>query len=136
MIIWNINPIALHIGQIELHWYGILFASGLLIAYFLGEWIFKKEGVDTKLLEPLFFYIVVGIVVGARLFHVIFYDPIYFSKHPLEILEVWRGGLASHGGAIGAIVAVIIFSKKYKIDFWWLIARAMPSTFALALVQK
>ncbi len=132
MITWNIDPIALHIGAIQMHWYGILFASGLLSAYFIGEWIFKKEGVDTKLLDPLFFYIVIGIVVGARLFHVIFYDPIYFSHHLLEILEVWKGGLASHGGAIGAILAVWLFCKKYNIDFWWLIARAMPSTFVLA----
>jgi len=132
VIIWNIDPIALHFGSVQVHWYGILFATGLLIAYFLGEWTFKKEGVDTKLLDPLFFYIVIGIVIGARLFHVLFYDPIYFWNHPLEILEVWRGGLASHGGAIGAIVGLILFSKRYKVNFWWLFARAMPSTFALA----
>ncbi len=136
MITWNIDPIALHIGSVQMHWYGILFASGLLIAYFLGEWIFKKEGVDKKLLDPLFLYIVIGIVVGARLFHVIFYDPIYFWYHPLEILQVWRGGLASHGGAIGAIVALMLFSKRYNINFWWLFARAMPSTFALATLIR
>ena len=131
-MVWNIDPIALHLGSVEMHWYGILFASGLLTAYFIGEWIFKKEGVDEKLLDPLFFYIVVGIVIGARLFHVIFYDPIYFSKHLLEILEVWKGGLASHGGAIGAILAIWLFSKKHNLNFSWLLARAMPSTFALA----
>ena len=131
-MVWNIDPIALHLGSVQMHWYGILFASGLLSAYFIGEWIFKKEGVDKKLLDPLFFYIVVGIVIGARLFHVIFYDPIYFSQHPLEILQVWKGGLASHGGAIGAIIAIWLFSKKYKLNFWWLLARAMPSTFILA----
>ena len=131
-MVWNIDPIALHIGAIQMHWYGILFASGLLSAYFIGEWIFKKEGVDAKLLDPLFFYIVVGIVVGARLFHVIFYDPIYFSQHPLEILQVWKGGLASHGGAIGAILAIWLFTKKHNLSFSWLLARAMPSTFALA----
>ena len=130
-MVWNIDPIAIHLGSVQMHWYGILFASGLLVAYFLGEWIFKKEGVDAKLLDPLFFYIVVGIVIGARLFHVIFYDPIYFSQHPLEILQVWKGGLASHGGAIGAILAMWIFSKKYKLNFWWLLARAIPSTYIL-----
>ena len=132
MIVWNIDPIALHFGNIQVHWYGILFATGLLLAYYIGEWIFKQEGLDTKLLDPLFLYIVIGIVIGARAFHVIFYDPIYFSKHPLEILEVWRGGLASHGGAIGAIVAIYIFSKRKKLDFWFLVSRAMPSTFILA----
>ena len=132
MITWNVDPIALHLGSVQMHWYGILFASGLLTAYFIGEWIFKKEGVDAKLLDPLFLYIVIGIVIGARLFHVIFYDPIYFSQHPLEILQVWKGGLASHGGAIGAILAIWLFSKNHNLSFSWLLARAMPSTFALA----
>ena len=131
-MVWNIDPIALHLGSVQMHWYGILFATGLLTAYFIGEWIFKKESIDAKLLDPLFFYIVVGIVIGARLFHVIFYDPIYFSQHPLEILQVWKGGLASHGGAIGAILAIWLFSKKHNLSFSWLLARAMPSTFALA----
>jgi len=135
-MVWNIDPIALHLGAIELHWYGITFATGLLLAYFIGEWIFKREGVDTKLLDPLFMHIVIGITVGARLFHVVFYDPIYFMHHPLEILQVWKGGLASHGGAIGAILAIWLFSKKYKLDFWWLIARAIPSTFALATLIR
>jgi len=135
-MVWNTDPIALHLGSIELHWYGITFATGLLLAYFIGEWIFKKEGVDTKLLDPLFLYIVIGITVGARLFHVVFYDPIYFMHHPLEILQVWKGGLASHGGAIGAILAIWLFSKKHKLDFWWLIARAIPSTFALATLIR
>ncbi len=136
MIVWNVDPIALHIGPVQMHWYGILFATGLLLAYFIGEWIFKKEDVDTKLLDPLFLYLVIGIVVGARLFHVIFYDPEYFSHHLLEILEVWKGGLASHGGAIGAILALLLFCKKYNINFWWLIARAMPSTFILATLIR
>jgi len=130
-MIWNTNPIALHFGAIQIHWYGILFASGLLSAYFIGEWIFKKEKADIKLLDPLFLYIVIGITIGARLFHVIFYDPIYFLHHPIEILQIWHGGLASHGGAIGAILAVWLFCKKYKLNFWWLIARAMPSTLLL-----
>jgi len=135
-MVWNTDPIALHLGSIELHWYGITFATGLLLAYFIGEWIFKKEGVDTKLLDPLFLYIVIGITIGARLFHVVFYDPIYFMHHPLEILQVWKGGLASHGGAIGAILAIWLFSKKHKLEFWWLIARAIPSTFALATLIR
>jgi len=135
-MVWNTDPIALHLGSIELHWYGITFATGLLLAYFIGEWIFKREGVDTKLLDPLFLYIVIGITIGARLFHVLFYDPIYFMHHPLEILQVWKGGLASHGGAIGAILAIWLFSKKHKLEFWWLIARAIPSTFALATLIR
>ncbi len=132
MVVWDINPIALKIGPLQIHWYGIFFATGLLLAYLLGEWIFKKEKKESKLLEPLFLYIVIGIVVGARLFHVLFYDPIYFLHHPLEIFQVWKGGLASHGGAIGALLGVYFFSRKYNINFWWLFARAMPSTFILA----
>jgi len=120
---WNIDPILLSIGPIKLHWYGLLFALGLLGGYQIAEYMFKREGKDIKLLEPLFLYIVIGMVVGSRLAHVLFYDFSYFSKHPIEILYVWRGGLASHGGFLGVILALWLFSKKYNFSFAWLLSR-------------
>jgi len=127
-MVWNINPVALSFGAVQLHWYGLFFAGGLLGAYFFGEWIFANEGKDKKLLEPYFVYLIIGITLGARLFHVFFYDFGYFSKHPIEILMVWRGGLASHGGAIGAVVATYLFCKKYKINFAWMLSRVAMAT--------
>lgn len=132
MLHWHIDPVAISLGSIKIHWYGIFFALGLLSAFFLGEWIFKREKKDPKLLEPFFLYLIIGITVGARLAHVIFYDIDYYLKHPLEIFYVWEGGLASHGGAIGAIIALYLFCKKYKIDFWWMLSRASLGAVLLA----
>jgi len=127
-MVWSANPIAFSFGSMQVHWYGIFFATGLLGAYFLGEWMFKKEGKDIKLLEPYFVYLIIGITIGARLFHVFFYDFDYFIKHPIDILKVWQGGLASHGGALGAILATYLFCKRYKLDFSWMIARVAMAT--------
>ncbi len=123
MIHWNVDPILLHLGALELHWYGLLFASGLLGGYYLTEWMFKEEAKNQKLIEPLFVYIFVGMVIGSRMFHVIFYDPSYYFAHPLEILQIWKGGLASHGGFLGVIIALWLFSKKYNFSLKWLLSR-------------
>jgi prolipoprotein diacylglyceryl transferase len=131
-MVWDINPVAISIGNLSIHWYGIFFASGLLGAYFLGEYIFKKENLNPKLLEPFFIYLIIGITIGARLAHVLFYDLNYFKKHPIEIFYIWQGGLASHGGVIGAIVAIYIFCKKYKIDFSWMLSRSAFAAMILA----
>jgi len=131
-MIWNIDPIALNLGAIQIHWYGITFALGLLSAYTLGEYIFKKEGKDTKLLESFFIYLIIGITIGARLAHVLFYDFDYYKNNPLEILYVWHGGLASHGGIVGAILAMWFWCKRYKIDFLWMFARVAMATMLVA----
>lgn len=120
---WNIDPILLQIGPLKLHWYGLLFALGLLGGYYLTEWMFKRENKDTKLIEPLFLYIVVGMIIGSRLAHVLFYDFSYYLKHPLEVFAIWKGGLASHGGFLGVIIALYLFSKRYNFSFMWLLSR-------------
>ncbi len=132
MIHWNIDPIAFSLGAIKVHWYGIFFALGLLGAFFLGEWIFKRENKDPKLLDSFFLYLIIGITLGARLAHVFFYDFDYYKDHPLEILFIWKGGLASHGGAIGAIIAVYLFCKKHNINFQWMLSRASLGALVLA----
>lgn len=76
-----------------------------------------------ELLDQLTIYMLVGTVVGARLGHVLFYDPVYYFKNPVEILEVWEGGLASHGGAIGILIALYLFVRKNKLNFLWLMDR-------------
>ena len=136
MIIWNVNPILFSFGAIKIHWYGVLFATSLLIAYYIGEWMFKRENKDIKLLEHLFIYIVVGLTIGARAFHVLFYDFDYYKAHPIEIFEVWKGGLASHGGFLGVIIALLLFCKRYNINFWWLISRvSIPAILVGAFIR-
>jgi prolipoprotein diacylglyceryl transferase len=120
---WSIDPVLLNLGGIKVHWYGLIFALGLLGGYNITEWMLKKEQKDTKIIEPLFTYVVVGMIVGSRLAHCLFYDFSYYSKHPLEILFIWQGGLASHGGFFGVILALWLFSKKYNFSLYWLLSR-------------
>jgi prolipoprotein diacylglyceryl transferase len=85
--------------------------------------IFKKENMPNKELDSLTTYMIVGTVVGARLGHCFFYEPQYFLSHPLEVLEVWEGGLASHGAAIGILVTLYFFSKKSQKPYFWVVDR-------------
>lgn len=125
---WSLNPIALEVGPLHIHWYGVLFAAAILAGLEFMKWVYAKEGKDKESLDSMFVYIVVGIVVGARLGHCLFYDPSYYLSHPLKILAVWEGGLASHGGGLGVIVALALYVRKYKLNFLWLLDRvAIPT---------
>ena len=126
--VWSTNPIAFSFGPLHVFWYGILFASAILLGLEFMKWAFKLEGKDESVIEPLFLYTVVGIVVGARLGHVLFYDPAFYFAHPMKIIAVWEGGLASHGGGLGALIALYFGCKKYKMDFLWLIDRLIVPT--------
>lgn len=122
MIYWNPNPIAFSLGPLSVHWYGILFASGFLIAYLIGKAICAKKGLPVDKLDELLFYVFIGTIIGARLAHVCFYDPSYYFSHPIEILYVWKGGLASHGGTVGALLGYYLFIRKNKeFDPVWML---------------
>ena len=125
---WSINPIAFSVGSVHVFWYGILFASAILSGLQFMKWVYKVEGRDEEMLESMFLYIVIGIVVGARLGHVLFYDPAYYFANPLKIIAVWEGGLASHGGGTGVILALFLFAKKHNLNYLWLLDRvAIPT---------
>ena len=126
--VWSVNPIAISFGGIRVFWYGILFATAILSGLEYMKWVYKKEGRDVNELESLFIYIVIGIVVGARLGHCLFYDPAYYLANPMKIIAVWEGGLASHGGGAGVMLALWLYVRKYKLNFLWLIDRiAIPT---------
>jgi len=121
---WSISPEIFHIGPISVRWYGFLFAMAFVAGYFIMTWVFKKEKRPQPDLEQLSVYMIFGTVIGARLGHCLFYNPVYYLSNPIEILKVWEGGLASHGAAIGILVAVYLFSKKKKnYSFLWIIDR-------------
>ena len=126
--IWDANPVALSFGPFHIYWYGILFATAILSGLEFMKWAFKLENKDESVIEPLFLSTVVGIVIGARLGHCFFYEPDYYLAHPMKIFAVWEGGLASHGGGLGAIIALYIATRKYKFDFLWLIDRLVIPT--------
>lgn len=109
-IYWNANPILFSVGPISVRWYGLMFAIGFTLGYWIVAKMFKHEGAPEKWLGTLLIYIVVATIVGARLGHVFFYEWGYYSQHPLEILKIWEGGLASHGGTIAIILALFLFS--------------------------
>lgn len=128
-ISWAPNPILLQLGGFEIRYYSLFFALGFIIGYIMIQKMVIKEGEDVKLLDEFLIYVVLGTVLGARIGHCLFYDWAYFSQHPMEILLPVQfepefqftgfRGLASHGGAIGIILALILLSRKQKRDIFW-----------------
>ncbi|MDR2008896.1 MAG: prolipoprotein diacylglyceryl transferase [Bacteroidales bacterium] len=116
-IIWDVNPVMFSIGDFSIRWYGLFLALGFLFSYFILGHIMRKEGFKQERVDILSIYVIVGTVIGLRLGHVLFYNPSYYFSNPVEILKVWEGGLASHGGAAGILLAVWLFSRKYKISY-------------------
>ncbi len=108
-ITWDVNPNLID-SFITVRWYGLMFAIGFWLGFNIVARMFKREGAPEKWLGILLIYVGVATIVGARLGHVFFYQPDYYLAHPWKILATWEGGLASHGGAIGIIIAVILFS--------------------------
>jgi len=134
--IWNVNPNIFVFGPIQLRWYGLLFVGSFFLGLMLLQWVYKREGKDPSVLDNLLIYIMVGAVIGARLMHCFAYEPNFYLSHPLEILKVWKGGLASHGGLIGVLIALYIFSRRYKESFIWLISRvAIPGALTAAFIR-
>lgn len=123
-IVWDVDPWLLKISDsFGIRWYGVLFACAFLFGYIIFNRFFKKEGLSTEKLDQLTLYIALGTIIGARLGHCFFYDAAYYLQHPLEILQIWRGGLASHGASIGILVALYFYVRKNKMSFLWLIDR-------------
>jgi len=128
-IYWNVDPEIINVFGISIRYYGLLFVGGLILCIYILGWIFGRENIPQELLEKLSIYGVIGIFVGARLGHCLFYEPSYYFAHPLEMIlpiQPLPGGgykfsgyqgLASHGGALGLIIALIIYSRKTKQPF-------------------
>lgn len=120
---WNVDPVIFDLGFIAPRWYGLLFAGCFFFGYIILQKIFKKEGVPEKVLDTLTTYMLIATVLGARFGHVFFYQPDYYLAHPMEILYVWQGGLASHGAAVGILIAIYIFSIREKRAYLWVTDR-------------
>ena len=113
-VTWNLNPVAFAIGSLEVRWYGILWALGFLLGYLLMDKVYKRERMPEGSLDSLLVYMLVSTVVGARLGHCLFYEPAYYLSRPLEMLKIWEGGLASHGGAIGILTGLLIYVRRFN----------------------
>lgn len=120
------SPTFQEIGPIQPRWYGILFAGAFIAGYFIERRLFLNGGRREEELELLLTYMLIATVLGARLGHVIFYDPGYYLRNPGEIIAIWHGGLASHGAAAGIVIAMYLYVKKVKnMSFLWLADRVV-----------
>lgn len=124
-IIWDVNPDMFVIPFIDhpVRWYGVSWALGFIISNQIMEFIYKKEGRSTTEIDSLTMYMVISTIIGARLGHCFFYDPVYYLHNPLQILAVWEGGLASHGGGIGIFIGTYLFARKTKVEYLWILDR-------------
>src|SRR3989344_3396412 len=132
----TLDPVLLHLGPISIRYYGIAYALGFLFAWW---WLKRAIKIGTlkltdKQVEDLIFWLMIGVVAGARLGHVLFWNFPYFLANPLKIFAVWEGGMAFHGGLIGALLAGWRYCRKQKLNFLRLAdVLIIPATFALAL---
>ena len=112
------NPVALQLGPLAIHWYGLMYLAGFMAFLWLGRKriaVLNNPQLNAKLLDDLLFYGVLGVILGGRLGYVLFYKASYYSAHPLEIFAVWQGGMSFHGGFLGVLVAMAWFAHKQKL---------------------
>lgn len=122
-------PVLDSIGPIAPRWYGLFFALAFVSGYLLGARMWKDAGREVVEMENILIKILIGTVIGARLGHVIFYDPDYYLRNLDQVIAIWNGGLASHGAAIGIIITMILITrKKADMNFWWLGDRVVLPT--------
>lgn len=136
-ITWTADPAIFTIGSKEIRWYSLMFIIGFGIGYKIVERMWRRESINPKWIDPLFYYTLIGTFVGARLGHCLFYDPGYYLSHPIEILKVWEGGLASHGGVLGIIVAIYFYSKHVSRQsmLWTFDKLVVPTGLVAALIR-
>lgn len=127
-IVWDPNP-AVFSGFDRLRWYSLLFALGFIISQQVMVYFFKKEGQDERLVDKLTIYMVLATILGARLGHVLFYEPEKYLSNPIDILKVWEGGLASHGAAIAILFALWLYAKRTPgQSYLWVVDRIVIVT--------
>ncbi len=127
-ILWEVDPIAISIGPLSVRWYGLFFATGFMIGYYIVAKMFEREGVSEDYLDSLLMWLFVGTVVGARFGHVVFWQWDYYSQHLSEIPQIWKGGLASHGAMVMIPTILFIYAKRIikKPPLWLLDRVAVP----------
>ena len=117
------DPVAIHLGPLAIHWYGLMYLAGFMAFLWLGRIriaMLSDARLNDKLLDDLLFYGVLGVILGGRLGYVLFYKASYYFAHPLEIFAVWQGGMSFHGGFLGVLIAMMLFARRRKLS-WLLI---------------
>jgi phosphatidylglycerol:prolipoprotein diacylglycerol transferase len=122
----KIDPVALDLGLFTVKWYGLAYVAGLTLGWLYIKGLLARRSLWPQAAPPftprdtdeLLIYVTAGVLLGGRLGHVLFYNPMHFLSHPLDILAVWRGGMAFHGGLIGSILAVVLFARRFNANPW------------------
>jgi phosphatidylglycerol:prolipoprotein diacylglycerol transferase len=133
---WDMNPSVIPSLNMP-RWYGIMWALGFYLGYEILKRMYRAEKTPDKWVDSSFLYVLIAGILGARLGHCLFYQPDYYLAHPLEILKIWEGGLASHGGAFGIILAVFFLNKKHiHLGMLWILDHlVVPTALAGGLIR-
>ena len=127
-VLWNANPEIFEVFGVSVRWYSLFFALAFLGGYYLVQFYSKEAKLAPKVFDYWLLYMIIGSIIGARLGHCLFYEFNYYSQHPVEIFQTWKGGLASHGGAIGLLIALWLFSLHFKLSYIWILDRISAAT--------
>ena len=119
MYIHNLDPIIINFGFLEIRWYSLAYIFGIFLGFYYAKYLIKKfwykENINVQVLDNFLIYLILGIILGGRLGYILFYNFYYYYQNPLEILFLWQGGMSFHGGAMGVLIASIIFAKKNNV---------------------
>src|SRR3989344_57319 len=118
MINWNFDPVLFSLGSLEIRYYGLFYVIGFIMAFLYLNNARKKQKIELSKdqVYDLIFYLIIGVILGSRIFEVLFWNPGYYFSNPKEIIAVWDGGMSFHGGLIGAILAGYLFCRKNKFS--------------------
>jgi phosphatidylglycerol:prolipoprotein diacylglycerol transferase len=120
IILPKFDPVAIQIGPLAVHWYGLMYLLAFALVMLLGRWRIAHQpwtGWTQKMLDDVLFFGVLGVIVGGRLGYVLFYKPGDYFAHPLDIFKVWQGGMSFHGGFLGVVIAMMIFARSRKVHW-------------------
>lgn len=124
-VVWNADPVIFSIGPVEIRYYGIAWALMFGIGMILFDRFIKREGLPEKTFDSVFWWATLSSIIGARLGHCLFYDPVYYLSNPIEIFKIWEGGMASHGGALGLLIGLWFFARRNNLPYIWPLDRVM-----------
>ena len=115
----NIDPVIVSIGPLAIHWYSLAYVIGILFGWYYSLKLIEKFpiGITKKNIDEFITWAIIAIIAGGRLGYVLFYDPIKYFSQPLDILKTYEGGMSFHGAVVGLVIAIFLFSKKYKVSF-------------------
>ena len=135
-VTWDVNPVLFRIGSFEVMWYGLSWMLAILIGALFFINFTKREGMNPKLADSIFWWGTLATIIGARLGHCFFYEPAYYFSHPIEIFNIRQGGMASHGAAVGILLGLYGFSRRGKLPYIWSLDRiVIPVTVGGAIVR-